>query len=58
VSEDPARINDASLMLTKRNTKVDRQHGSAAGANAYMTKRFDADDLQTTVRSPLSNSAL
>jgi DNA-binding response OmpR family regulator len=44
-------------MLTKRNTEPDRQQGLAAGANAYITKPFDAHDLQMTVRSLLNYPA-
>jgi DNA-binding response OmpR family regulator len=45
------------VMLTKRNTEPDRQQGLAAGANAYITKPFDAHELQTTVRSLLNHPA-
>jgi len=45
------------VMLTKRSTEPDRQQGLAAGASAYITKPFDASDLQTTVRSLLNYSA-
>jgi two-component system sensor histidine kinase ChiS len=45
------------VMLTKRNTESDRQQGLAAGANAYMTKPFEADELLTTVRSLLPRAA-
>jgi len=45
------------VMLTKRNTESDRQQGLAAGANAYMTKPFEADELLATVRSLLSGAA-
>lgn len=42
------------VMLTKRSTEPERQQGLAAGASAYVTKPFDANDLQTTVRSLLN----
>jgi DNA-binding response OmpR family regulator len=45
------------VMLTKRNTEADRQQGLAAGANAYITKPFDAIDLETRVRSLLNYPA-
>jgi DNA-binding response OmpR family regulator len=45
------------VILTRRNTEPDYQHGLAAGANAYITKPFDANDLQTTVRSLLHDAA-
>jgi DNA-binding response OmpR family regulator len=41
-------------MLTKRNSESDRQRGLAAGANAYMTKPFEADELLATVRELLA----
>ena len=41
------------VMLTKRNTPEDRERGLAAGANAYVTKPFDADELQAIVRALL-----
>jgi DNA-binding response OmpR family regulator len=45
------------VMLTKRNTELDHLQGLAAGANAYITKPFDAHGLQATVRSLLSYPA-
>ncbi len=42
------------VMLTKRNSESDRQRGLAAGANAYMTKPFEADELLATVRGLLA----
>jgi DNA-binding response OmpR family regulator len=44
-------------MLTKRSTEPDRQQGLAAGASAYLTKPFDAHELQATVRSLLNYPA-
>ena len=41
------------VMLTKRNTPEDRERGLAAGANAYVAKPFDADELQAIVRALL-----
>jgi DNA-binding response OmpR family regulator len=45
------------VMLTKRNAEQDRQQGLAAGASAYVTKPFDAHNLQAVVRSLLSQPA-
>ncbi len=41
------------VMLAKRNSESDRQRGLAAGANAYMTKPFEADELLAIVRALL-----
>ena len=49
------RYGGAGDYLTKRNTEHDRQRGLSAGASAYITKPFDANDLQATVRSLLNN---
>jgi two-component system, OmpR family, response regulator len=46
------------VMLTKRNTEDDRRRGLSAGASAYITKPFDANDLQATVRSLLNDSTV
>ena len=45
------------IMLTKRSAEPERQQGLAAGANAYITKPFDAHELQATVRGLLSYPA-
>jgi DNA-binding response OmpR family regulator len=42
------------VMLTRRDSEAERQQGLAAGANAYLTKPFDADALQGAVRALLA----
>jgi two-component system alkaline phosphatase synthesis response regulator PhoP len=37
------------LMLTARTQQKDKEMGSAAGADAYLTKPFDAKELLATV---------
>lgn len=41
------------VMLTRRRTEQERQQGLDAGANAYITKPFDAVDLLATVKTLL-----
>lgn len=45
------------VMLTRRSSAEERAQGLAAGANAYLSKPFDADELQATVRALLSDPA-
>jgi DNA-binding response OmpR family regulator len=45
------------VMLTRRSSAEERAQGLAAGANAYLSKPFDAGELQATVRALLSDPA-
>jgi DNA-binding response OmpR family regulator len=40
-------------MLTARGQTVDREEGIAAGADEYLTKPFDPDDLLRRARTAL-----
>ncbi|MCK5689896.1 response regulator [Myxococcota bacterium] len=53
VRKSPAFKNIPVVMVTTEASKEDRKRGMALGANAYLTKPFDPDDLQETVRSLL-----
>jgi two-component system response regulator VicR len=41
------------LMLSARSQKVDKRHGLRAGADDYVTKPFDLNDLMTRIRAVL-----
>ena len=53
VRKSPAFKDIPVVMVTTEASKEDRKRGMALGANAYLTKPFDPDDLQETVRSLL-----
>jgi len=44
------------LMLTARTESVDKLHGFGAGADAYLTKPYDAVELLATVRRLLDDA--
>ena len=45
------------VLLTAKGQAVDRERGLAAGADRYLTKPFDPDDLLATARELLGLSA-
>ena len=46
------------IMLTARNEKVDKLRGLEAGADDYITKPFDFDELQARIRAVLRRARL
>ena len=42
------------ILLTAKGQEYDRQHGEQVGANLYMTKPFDPDELLSTARTVLA----
>ena len=42
------------ILLTAKGQEYDRQHGEQVGANLYMTKPFDPDELLATARAVLT----
>ncbi|HEX7346678.1 MAG TPA: response regulator [Candidatus Limnocylindrales bacterium] len=53
IKADPALAGTTVIMLTARGQTVDREEGIAAGADEYLTKPFDPDDLLRRARTAL-----
>jgi two-component system, OmpR family, alkaline phosphatase synthesis response regulator PhoP len=53
IKADPALAGTTVIMLTARGQALDREEGFAAGANEYLTKPFDPDDLLARARTAL-----
>lgn len=53
IKADPALSGTTVIMLTARGQAVDREEGIAAGADEYLTKPFDPDDLLRRARAAL-----
>ena len=53
IKQDPALSGTTVIMLTARGQAVDREAGIAAGADEYLTKPFDPDDLLRRARTAL-----
>jgi DNA-binding response OmpR family regulator len=45
IKADPATAGTTVIMLTAKGQVYDREQGQAAGADQYLTKPFDPDDL-------------
>jgi CheY-like chemotaxis protein len=50
---DPALSKIHIILLTAKGQEYDRRQGEAVGANRYITKPFNPDDLLEIVRSTL-----
>jgi DNA-binding response OmpR family regulator len=53
IKADPATAATTVIMLTARGQAIDREEGLAAGADDYLTKPFDPDDLLRRARTAL-----
>lgn len=50
VRADPALASISVVLLTAKGQETDRQKGQEAGADLYLTKPFDPDELHATAR--------
>lgn len=53
IKDDPTMTDTTVIMLTARGQAYDREAGMAAGADEYLTKPFDPDDLLRRARTAL-----
>ena len=53
IKGDPATAGTIVMLLTARGQAFDREQGLAAGADDYLTKPFDPDDLLRRARAAL-----
>ncbi len=53
IKDDPSMAGTTVIMLTARGQAYDREAGLAAGADQYLTKPFDPDDLLRRARVAL-----
>ena len=53
IKDDPSMAGTTVIMLTARGQAYDREAGLAAGADQYLTKPFDPDDLLRRARAAL-----
>ena len=53
IKTDPAHNGTTVILLTAKGQAVDREQGLAAGADQYLTKPFDPDDLLRRARAAL-----
>ncbi|WP_374999835.1 response regulator [Aeromicrobium sp. CTD01-1L150] len=57
IRSDPALQELAIVMVTTQNLPADIKRGLEAGADAYLTKPFDPDDLITTIGTAIDARA-
>lgn len=57
IKDDPATADTVVFLLTAKGQAFDREQGMAAGADQYLTKPFDPDDLLRRARVALGLDA-
>jgi two-component system alkaline phosphatase synthesis response regulator PhoP len=53
IKDDPATAGTTVILLTAKGQAYDREQGMDAGADQYLTKPFDPDDLLQRARDAL-----
>jgi two-component system alkaline phosphatase synthesis response regulator PhoP len=53
IKQDPALAGTTVVMLTAKGQAYDREEGLASGADRYLTKPFDPDELLDLARAAL-----
>ena len=53
IKQDPALAGTTVVMLTAKGQAYDREEGLASGADRYLTKPFDPDELLDVARAAL-----
>jgi CheY-like chemotaxis protein len=53
IKADPANAGTTVILLTAKGQALDREQGAAAGADQYLTKPFDPDELLRRARAAL-----
>jgi two-component system alkaline phosphatase synthesis response regulator PhoP len=53
IKDDPATAGTTVILLTAKGQAYDREQGMDAGADQYLTKPFDPDDLLQRARDSL-----
>jgi two-component system alkaline phosphatase synthesis response regulator PhoP len=53
IKDDPATAGTTVILLTAKGQAYDREQGMDAGADQYLTKPFDPDDLLQRAREAL-----
>ncbi len=57
IKDELGLVGTYVVMLTAKGQVYDREQGLAAGADRYLTKPFDPDELLATARAVLERSA-
>ncbi len=54
--KDPTLTSTPIIILSALNSDLDKQRGMECGANVYLTKPFDPDQLMATLREHIHSN--